>query len=104
MSVNAKDLATWALLGGAVYLLLKVTGGANQAIKTAADWYVKFTSPASPVPQGAVLMPDGSTIPVASLNILPDPTGTGAYFDYNLRRWYLNTPSDANGNWLASTS
>jgi len=75
-SIKSDDLLLYAALGIGAYFLytnvlapaLGIAGAAANAVaEPVANLYVALTSPASPVPQGSVIMPNGTNFPTANL-------------------------------------
>jgi hypothetical protein len=97
---------------GAVYLAYlawqKFKGGVQTltapVINPLADWYASLTSQGQAIPQGFILLPNGNSVSSAALTIRSVPNSNSAQFAYNGQTYYLNSPHDDNGNWLASTS
>lgn len=108
---TAKTLVYLAAGLGVAYLLYKAWGGISKTVSNLtapvvnplADWYAALTANGSPIPQGFVLLPDGSSVSTARLNIAMVPNTNSATFSYNSQTYYLNSPHDENGNWAAST-
>jgi len=108
---TAKTILYVAAGIGVAYLLYKAWSGVKGAVSSVtapivnplADWYAALTSSGSPIPQGFILLPDGSSVSSAQLNIRMVPNTNSATFAYNSQTYYLNSPHDENGNWVAST-
>lgn len=110
----------WGIVGiGAVYLVLKALNVAKGAVAAAtapavnqlADWYAQLTMAGATIPTGVAVLPDGSSVSIASiaggLRSVPNPAspaGISGAFNYGGRTWYLNSAGDSNGNYAASTS
>ncbi len=67
-----RDLLLYGLFIVGGYFLYKkfsvsINAAANSIAQPIANEWVDLTSPAAPVPQGSVAMPDGSYFPVANL-------------------------------------
>jgi hypothetical protein len=100
----------WLILGGigvAIYLLSKasnaVGNAADSAASSIANAYVNLTSPAAPVPQGSVIMPNGSTIPASSLTNMDlgyDDSGALTFLGSDGNTYQLS--SQTGGNYQAS--
>jgi hypothetical protein len=105
--VRERDLVFYAALGIGAYFVWKKYGGAiGSAISTAtaplANTYVELTSPAAPVPQGSVLLPDGSSFPAANLSSLGISwQGNVLMFTYNGVQYSISS-HDASGNYQAA--
>lgn len=99
---TGKILLVVGAIIGAYWLWTKVSGGIGAAASALtaplANAYVDLTSGPAPVPQGSVVFPDGSYIPVAQ--ITPSWQGNALTFVYNGQNWQLQ-PHDANGNYPA---
>ena len=114
--IDINTLLILAAVGIGGYLLVKALGGlkkvADAGTSAAADVYLRmFPNPPAMVPQGAVVLPNGTAVPLDTLSATGtvQPTtqadGTpGATFVWQGARYYLNAPSDANGNWQASST
>lgn len=110
--MKPKDVVTYVVIGVAGYFLyqwLKKAGGAvdsalDTITKPIANAYVALTSPAAPVPQGSVILPDLSSFPMANLTNLGfgfKPGASAPTFKYNGVEYYL-APHDQNGNYQAT--
>lgn len=108
---STRDVMTLALLAAGVYVagkyilpLLKLPGQAVDDATTAlANFYVWLTSQGQQIPQGVILLPNGTTVPVAGLNVMSMPGSNNAFFQYGGVNYYLTAPHDSNGNWAATT-
>lgn len=109
---TAKTVLYLVVGAGALYLLYQlwqklstaVPNLTNPATTALANWYVQLTAQGSPIPQGFILFPDGTSVSSAVLNIAMVPNTNSATFQYLGQSYYLNSPHDENGNWAASTS
>jgi len=98
-----KDVVIYGGLAVLAYFLYKkFSVGINSAVNTAASGianaYVGLTSPAAPVPQGSVIMPDGTNFPLASIQ--PQWQGNALLFSYAGGTYQLQ-PHNADGNYPA---
>lgn len=108
------QLGVVAGIGYALYTLLKTVGKAGAAAAGAAtNWtsdqiaqLVNFwddlgaTAPMQV--QGNVLLPNGQSIPVASLTVRQDAQGNVYFQTTDKSVWQISPGSDAQGNWSAS--
>jgi hypothetical protein len=106
-SINYKSvLLIAAVVIGGLWLVKKLSGGVaaitGSVVNPLADFYVYLTSQGAMIPSGIVLLPNGTTLPVAQAAPRTVPNSNSASFVYAGTTYYLNTPSDANGNWAAS--
>lgn len=111
-SDDVKFYITVAGIGVGVYLLYQFwqkfktgVGSVTCAPVTAlANWYVSLTSCGISIPTGMVLLPNGQAIAVANIpgGVSSVSGSNSATFVYGGTRYYLNSPSDSNGNWAAS--
>jgi hypothetical protein len=105
---NPVEIEEWlpvVAVGVGIYFLYNAlqnffgkTGTGGAVINSAAQAYVNLTSGGAIVPTGNVILPDGSTIPVSSINM---NATTGAAFTYNGANYSIQSGTDANGNWTA---
>jgi hypothetical protein len=105
---NPIDIESWlpvAAVGVGIYFLYTAlqnffgkTGAGGAAINSAAQAYVNLTSGGAIVPTGNVVLPDGNSIPVSSINM---NASTGANFTYNGANYSIQSGTDSNGNWTA---
>jgi len=100
--VKQRDLILYGVIAAVGYwLYTKFYAGAsavaNVVAQPIANAYVALTSGAAPVPQGSVVFPDGSYLPVA--NIAPTWYGSALVFTYNGQNWQLQP--QVNGNYPA---
>lgn len=113
--MNPKDLLTLALVAGGGYLLYKLWGTVAQvgsaaaaaeksAVTSAAQAYVGMTSGPAMQATGMVVLPDGSSVPVSQLNIQPVAGTNSASVSYMGSQYYLNAPSESDGNWYAEST
>lgn len=76
------DWITWAALGIGGYLLYEYlnspSGVANSLAQTIANAWVNLTSPSLSVPQGTVVMPDGTTFPASQLTSMQEGFDSGS--------------------------
>jgi hypothetical protein len=97
----------WGALAVGAYLLWKkftsvASSAANAIAAPIANAFVDLTSPAAPVPQGSVILPDGTSFPAANLTNLNFGFNQGvAQFTYQGGTYSLS-PHDANGNYVAT--
>jgi hypothetical protein len=104
------DWVEIALLGLGAYIIWDIffstSGPVNQAANSVASGianaYVNLTSPAAPVPQGSVIMPDGSSFPASGLTGMGLVSGPGSLTFQSNGTTYALSPSDANGNYAAT--
>jgi len=107
---KTSDTLQLALLAAGAYLLYRLWNTASSAVASvtakpvtaAAQAYVNLTTPGIQT-VGNVILPDGTPIPVGTVNPSPIPGSTSATFSYLGQQYYLNSPSDAAGNWQADT-
>lgn len=111
--MKTDDIKFWLLvagIGGIAYWLYKklpqitckpVTAAAN-AYACATYFAQNFNTGEQSQLTGAVILPDGSSVAMTQLQVRSVPGYNAATFIYNATRYYLNNPSDANGNWQAS--
>ena len=102
--MKTRDAVVYVGLGiAAIWLYQKFKGGINQAVNAVtqpiANSIVSLTSPPPPTPQGSVIFPDGTYIPVSS--IAPNWVGNSLQFQYNGQTFALAS-HDANGNYPAT--
>ncbi|MHB8414594.1 MAG: hypothetical protein ACYDDA_03815 [Acidiferrobacteraceae bacterium] len=93
------------VVGGIVaayWIWTKISGGigaaASALTQPLANAYVGLTSGPAPIPQGSVVFPDGSYVPVSQLSL--SWQGNALTTVYNGQNWQLQ-PHDANGNYPA---
>lgn len=88
-------------VGGAIDA---VDQGVCQSITSLAQYYAQVSGSGAVIPEGVVVMPNGGTVPVASLvgNVATVGQSESASFVWNNATYYICGPSDQNGNWLAS--
>jgi hypothetical protein len=102
--MSVKDTLQLAALGIGAYLLYRFYNTASQVAAPAANaiasFYTWATLPASMVVQGNMVFADGSTVPLAQVDVRQNPNGSvnAAYAGHI----YQLAPSDANGNWPAT--
>ena len=105
--MRIKDVVIVGGLAAVAYFLYKKFAAvaevaANVIAAPIANAYVDLTSPSAPVPQGQVLLPDGSTLAASDLTRLNFGfRGNVAMFTYNGADYSLS-PHDANGNYVAT--
>jgi hypothetical protein len=107
--VNSDDLKGWlwlAALGVGGYFVYKTffsnQSPVNQAAASVANAYVNLTAPPAPVPQGSVIMPDGSSFPASNLSSMPLTSGAGSLTFQTGGTTYSLAPSNADGNYIAT--
>jgi hypothetical protein len=107
--VNGDDLKSWlwlGLLGAGAYALYQFfqspKGPVNAAAAGIANAYVNLTAPPAPVPQGSVIMPDGSSFPASNLTNMSLQSGPGSLTFQSGGSTYSLAPSNADGNYVAS--
>jgi hypothetical protein len=111
--MDTDDIKTYALIGGiglGAYLLYKAFSGVKTVVcavtapatAALANWYVSLTSCGAAIPTGQVLLPNGTAVPVAQLQVSSVAGTNSAMFTYGGQTYYLNSPHDSNGNWAAS--
>lgn len=77
-------------------------GPVDSATASIANAYVDLTAPDAPVPQGSVVMPDGTNFPAADLtNLNFGFRNNVAMFTVNGVNYSLS-PHDQNGNYVAT--
>lgn len=117
MKIKPDTWLTIGAVGAGGYLLYKLFGGVSQVAKDANDSVVNsiakwFTNlPAADINTGNVILPNGASVAMNTLSssgtvrATTNPDGSaGASFQWQGATYYLNSPSDASGNWQASTS
>ncbi len=93
-------LITLGIVGAVAYFLWKKFGGLEtQAVGAVADWWVNLTSGGPITVPGNALLPDGSKVPIASLQIKSDTQGN--VFTLIQGIGYQLQPSNADGDWPA---
>lgn len=107
--MNSDDLKSWlwlALLGAGAYAVYQFFQSPKSPLNTAAssiaNAYVNLTSPAAPVPQGSVIMPDGSSFPASNLSSMTLQSGPGSLTFQTGGSTYSLAPSNADGNYVAT--
>jgi hypothetical protein len=102
------DLFLLAALGIGGYLLWEWLNSSspnnpvNSIASSVANAYVNLTSPASPVPQGTVVMPDGTTFPASQLTSMDEGFDQGTLtFLYSDGNTYQLAPQSG-GSYVAS--
>lgn len=70
--MKTRDMVIYGGLAIAAYFLYKkfavsINAAANAIAQPIADGYVALTSPAAPIPQGSVVMPNGQNFAAANL-------------------------------------
>lgn len=96
---STAELVKWGVIGVGAYLVYQFFNSnnpnnpINAASQSIADLWVSLTSPAMSVPQGNVLMPDGSSFPTSNL--------TGMSFGFNSSNVATFVGSDGNTYSLA---
>jgi len=110
--MKTSDMLVLGAVAVGGYMLFKAWGEASSAIASAtkapvtaaAQAYVNLTSGPAMTPQGSILLPEGSAIPVSAVNVTPVAGSNSATFNYLGQQYFLNAPSDpATGNWSADT-
>jgi hypothetical protein len=103
------DLLVLGALGVGGYLLWQWLNSSspnnpvNSIASSIANTFVNLTSPALSVPQGSVVMPDGSYFPTSQLTSMDEGFDQGALtFLYSDGNTYQLSPVNAQGNYVAS--
>jgi hypothetical protein len=70
--MRGRDILLYGGLAAVAYLLYKkfsnvANTAANAIAQPIANAYVDLTAPSAPIPQGSVLLPDGSNFPASDL-------------------------------------
>jgi hypothetical protein len=107
--VSGEDLKGWlwlGLIGAGAYAVYQFFQSPKSPINTVAasvaNAYVNLTSPPAPVPQGSVIMPDGTNFPASNLTGMALQSGPGSLTFQSGGTTYSLAPSDANGNYAAT--
>lgn len=90
------------MLGAGLYLASRfLKGGAaitDDLSKFIADTYIKLTLPEPVNVSGHAMLPDGTLVPMSSLQVKKVPDQEFFYFDRAGQRYQLG-PRTAQGNW-----
>lgn len=104
---STAELVKWGVIGVAAYLVYQTLKGPANAVNSAldsasqsvADLYVGLTSPALSVPQGSVIMPNGSNFPTANLTSMQfgfDSNNTATFMGSDGNTYQLSPQSGGN--------
>lgn len=101
--MSVKDTGQLLLLGIGAYLLYKFYGTAQKIAdpltSAIANFYAWATLPPSMVVQGNLVFADGSTVPLANVDVRQQ--GSLVIANY-AGHFYQLAPSDTSGNWPAT--
>lgn len=99
---SIEGVLTLALVGAGLYLLARVSrlgaAVADDVSAFIADKYIKLALPEPVNVSGHALLPDGTLVPMASLQVRKVPDQEFFYFDLKGQRYQLG-PRTAQGNW-----
>ena len=102
------SLVKWGVIGIGLYLVYEYlnppAGSSPGVLQSVANGIVNLTSPAAPVPQGSVIMPNGTTFPASQLTNMQfgfDPgTNNATFLGSDGNTYQLS--SQVNGNYTAT--
>jgi hypothetical protein len=101
--MSVKDTGQLLLLGAGAYLLYRFYSTAQQVAapltSAIANFYAWAALPPNMVVQGNLVFADGSTVPLASVDVRQQ--GNVVIANY-AGHFYQLSPSDASGNWPAT--
>jgi hypothetical protein len=100
------EMALW--IGAAIaayYVWTKVSAGVSSVtapvVDAAADAYVALTSGGAASAAGNVILPDGSSVPVSSINPVANSDGSTT-FSQDGATYTIQPGTDSNGDWTAT--